>query len=284
MQSVAELARCHTEGRVLPCSTYRKVPSQASVASAWVDLSMAAGAPPAQYYASNPLESAALEARRGVHHGVDQAPGEKFLANALALTPTAGLVGPYVMVDHLLYYPFLALDDADTQVMDNTLALPRYTDGDGVRMVLVTQAPTGGGETLTITYVNQDGVERTTPTIQLNTTSVGIASVPYGIPAVNNNAGLFVPLAGGDTGVRSVVSATVLNPVGGLAAIVLVRPLHRFVVKEANTPTEIAAITEVAQLPRIEDGAHINYFMRCAATVAAGLLAIQHEFVFTTGD
>lgn len=52
--NVAQLAAANAAGRTHTCSL-RKVPSQASVAGGWADLSMAAGNPKPQYYAATPL-------------------------------------------------------------------------------------------------------------------------------------------------------------------------------------------------------------------------------------
>ena len=43
-----------------------------------------------------------------------------------------------ILADYLLYYPTIVDGNTDPQVMNNTVTLPRYTDGKGVMMMAVT--------------------------------------------------------------------------------------------------------------------------------------------------
>jgi hypothetical protein len=269
--NVRALVDAHDEGRSHFCS-FRKVPSQTSVAGWWVDLSMAAGNPPPNYYASSPLVAAKLDSFRGIFHGEDQT-AAKFLTGLGLVTPTAALVGQYILLDYLLYYPFVDGDDGDVQVMDNTETLDRYTDGDGVMVMAVIVAPTTGSGRFTFTYINQDGVEKTSPVQYCATTAANIASLATSQQAVTNASGPFLTLASGDTGVRSIVSAqfSVLN--GGLVSLVMVKPIDDFAVREINTTREVQYMKDRPKMPQIQSGAYLNFIQNCAATVAAGQLA-----------
>ncbi len=271
--SVGDLAESLTQGRTA-FSSFRKVPSQASVAGWWVDLSMAAGNPPPNYYASEPLVAATLESQRGIWTGGDVSPASKVLAKMGLCTPTAGLVGRYLLLDYLLYYPFVDLDDLDAQALDNTVTLPRYEDGAHVLPMLVAVAPTTGGvSTFTFDYVNQDGVARTSPVQAHNSTATSIASLVTSQQAVANGIGSpFLRLAEGDSGVREITSWTNVAPAGGLGALVLVKVLGESVIREINTWAEIQWVREAYDLPVVLDGAYLNLIMNCAATVAAGTL------------
>jgi hypothetical protein len=255
-------------------ATIRKVPSQASAAGQWVDLSMAAGQPLPQYYADTPLAAAVLDGMRGIFHGQGVSPSGKVLAGMGLMTPTAGLVGAYQLLDYLLYYPFVDLDDLDTQTMDNTVTLPRYTDGAGVRAMLVAVAPTAGGAaTFDFDYVNQDGVARTAPIQTYNSTAATIANLLTGDRGVAGGLGApFLRLADGDTGIRSVTAWRNYAPLGGLAALVLVRPIASHVIREVNTMSEFEYPHMKPGLPSIVDGAYLGLIVNCAATVAAGQL------------
>ena len=84
------------------------------------------------------------------------------------------------MCDYLLFYPQVDMDSVDPQAMDNTVTLPRYESGDGVRMFVVAQYPYIGGVGFSITYTNQVGVTgRTTGNITMNTATT-IASFIHG--------------------------------------------------------------------------------------------------------
>jgi len=63
-----------------------------------------------------------------------------------------------VLLDYLLYYPSIDDGTLDEQVMDNTVTLPRYTDGKGVQMMAITTGVRTGGQTFQVKYTNSDGV------------------------------------------------------------------------------------------------------------------------------
>lgn len=259
---------------------FRKVPSQASVAGQWVDLSMAAGNPLPNYYASTPLAAATLDGTRGIFHGADKSPASMYLSDLALCSPTAGFVGAFQLLDYLLYYPFVDLDDTDVQTMDNTVALPRYADGANVRAMMVAVAPTTGGGSFTYDYIDQDGNSQTSAVISCNTTADAIATVPTSQQGTVACGQLFLPLNSGDTGIRAVTSVQMVVPNGGLCAIVLVKPLALATIREINVPDERSYITEIPGPPCILDGAYLNLAMNCAATVAAGQLTGRASFIW----
>ena len=275
-----ELAESHAAGRVHTCSV-RKVPSQASVAGRWADLSMAAGNPKPNYYASTPLTAAALDGFDGIFHGSAKSPAKKVLTDVALCTPTAGLVGRYVLLDYLLYYPFVDLDSTDEQLMDNSVTLPRYTDGIGVEAMLVCVAPTIGGGSFTYSYVDTDDNPQTSPVISFNTTATNIASIVTSQQAVASGGLLYLPKASGSKGIKSITGFTCASVSGGLAAIVLVKPLDSYALLEVNVPSEVSYLSmRGPKPPIIEDGAYLNLVMNCAATIAAGQLAGRFTFAW----
>lgn len=277
---VASFARSWDEGRASSASV-RKVPSQASTARRWVDLSMAAGNPKPNYYASAPLAAATLAGIDGINHGTDKSPQTMHLAEWALTTPTAALVGQYLLLDYLLYYPFVDLDDGDVQTMDNTTPLPRYADGDGVMAMLVAAAPTTGSGTFTFDYINQNGDAKTSPVQFCGTVSTPIASIITSQRGTVAGLGPFLKLADGDTGIRSITSWTNIVLNGGLGSLVLVRPLADHTIREINTASEIAWVRQRSGAPRIVDGAYLNLIVNCAATIAAGTLAGRMSFAWS---
>lgn len=261
----------------------RKIPSQASTAGHWVDLSMAAGQPLAQYYAATPLEAATLDGSRGIYHGFDRDPSQTHLVELALTTPTAGLVGAYYLLDYLLYYPFVDLDSTDQQDLVNTTTLPRYATGDGVRAMIVAVAPTAGGAaTFDFDYVDQNGNAKTAPTQTFNSTAANIATLITSQQAVVGCQGSpFLQLAEGSTGIRSITAWRNVAVLGGLAAVVLVKPLASLPVREINTTIELPYPQMNPGPPRIYDGAYLGLIMNCAATVAAGTLAGHARFAWT---
>lgn len=279
-KNVKDYVEAQLGGRLHVCHL-RKVPSQASVAYWWTDLSMAAGNPVPNYYASTPLEAATLSKWRGLFHGDDKSPAEKYLADWMLVTPTANMVGVYRLMDYLLYYPFIDLDDADEQVLDNTVTLPRYADGAGVHAMMVAAAPTVGSGSFTFRYYNQDGVEKTSPVQYCGTTGASISSIITSQPATVAGQGPFLKLDQGDTGIRSVISVTMSVLNGGLGSLVLVKPLCETTIREIGQPMERTLIAQRPGPIRIYDGAYLNMICNTAGSIAAGLLTGRLNFVWT---
>lgn len=273
-RTTAEWARAAHNGQCL-YSTARKVPSQASVSGRWVDLSMAGGNPPPNYYASSPLVAAVLEPFRGIFHGDAKSPAKKHVVECCLQTPTAALVGAYKLLDYVLYYPFVDLDDLDTQVFDNAVTLPRYTDGAGLNVLAVCVAPTTTAGSFTFTYVDEQDVERTSPVIFTDTTAVNIASVLTSSPGTVAAQGPFLPLHSASAGVRRITGFQNLTLSGGLVSLVLVRKLADLAIREINSPSEAVFGGPGVMPPRIVDGAYLHLLANCLGSVAAGTLTVD---------
>ncbi len=256
-RTVRAWAESEADGRSW-LSFFRKVPpSTATIAGQWFDYSTASGVPVPNYYASSPLVAATLEAREGIY--VPEQTGTRWLKSttvmsaAASATATTNQNQPLMLLDYLLYYPFLDLDAVgEEQVLDNTVTLPRYADGVGVRAMLVAQAPTVGSGRFTMKYIGDDDVEYTTPTLYC------AAAQPSGalVLGVQAAAGItpFVPLNAGVRGIKRVVSLTMAVANGGLAAIVLVKPLEMSYAREecrrpTSSPTE--SYGDAAQIERV---------------------------------
>lgn len=278
--NVRQLAASREEGREL-VSHFRKVPGQASVANWWTDLSMAAGNPVPNYYASTPLAAATLTAMRGLFHGDDKSPAEKYLLEWMLLGNSANLVGRYVLADYLLYYPFVDLDSDATQDLDNTVTLPRYESGDGVQAMMVCVAPTIGSGQFTFQYINQAGDEKTSPTQLCGTTAGNIATLVNQQPASVAAVGPWLKLADGDTGIRRVLSLTMAVPNGGLGSLVLVKPLVDHVIREASRPHELTLVANRPGPVRVHDGAYLGMLSNTAGSVAGLILTGRMNFVWT---
>lgn len=273
-----DLALAEQDGRTHFCS-FRKVPSQASTALGWVDLSMAAGNPLPQYYAASPLEAARLEGMRGIFHGDDKAPSTMHLTDWNVVTPTANCVGRLKALRYGLYYPFIDGDSLDQQDLTNDVA-PLNPPPQGWKVMIVAVAPTAGGGSLTFKYM-RNGVEKTSPVIALNTAVVNIASIATGDPAVAAGGMPFARLDNGDEGVDTLTSVTFVAPSGGLFAFVLVDPLADIATSEINTPAEKNFVQAHPGAPRIYDDDYINFIGNCTGSVAAGIFAGFCKFAWS---
>jgi len=281
---VAAWADSEEDGRSW-LSFFRKVPpSAATIAMQWFDYSTAAGVPIPNYYASSPLIAQRLEAREGIY--IPEQNTARWLKRVIVMSAAASVTGtsnqnqPLMLLDYLLYVPFIDLDAAgEEQVFDTTVELDRYTDGVGVQMMLVTQAPTAGGGSYTIKYIDADDVEQTTSLVYCP------AAQPSGAlcTGVAAAAGIspFVPLNAGVRGVKRPVSLTVNVANGGLAAIVLVKPIEMAYAREecrrpTSSPTE--SYGDAYELERIRQRAGAvriapNAFLGWIGCGVAGSLA-----------
>jgi hypothetical protein len=262
---------------------FRKVPSQATTAGNWVDLSMASGNPVPNYYASSPLTAATLETEKGIWHGANVTPAQKHLRNFVIMTSSANAIpSTWYLCDYLMYYPFIDLDAVgEEQVMDNTVTLPRYTDGEGVRMFMVNVAPTVGGGQFTVNYTNSDGIAGRVTPVQFCSAATNIAT----FTATTQAAGGFKPflqLQDGDKGVRSVESVTVSVANGGLGALVLAHPIRTITLRDINAPREVESIREVPDTPRVYDGAFLSLIgMTPTGSIASAVIAGYAEFIWS---
>jgi hypothetical protein len=278
-------------------SFFRKVPaSTATITGQWFDYSTASGVPVPNYYASSPLVAARLDPTTGIY--IPEQTDARFLRRTITMSAASGVTAttnqnqPLMLLDYLLYYPFVDLDAAgEEQVMENPVALNRYTDGIGVQMMLVAQAPTVGGGTYVVKYIGNDDVEYTTATVYCP------AAQPSGalVTSVAAAAGVqpFVPLNPNVRGVKRIVSVTVGVANGGLAAVVLVKPFQISYVREesrrpTSSPTEsygdATEIEQVRMLPgagEIKAGAFLGWIgLGVAGTLASAPLVGTIESIW----
>lgn len=265
-------------------TTWRKSPSQASVAGVWFDLSMSPGNPIPNYYASSPYVAATLNGGEGIFHGGATSPEVKRIKSLMALaTASTALPMTMRMLDYLLYYPFLDMGTNDDQSMVNSTPLPRYADGDGVMaMAVMTNPQVAGGATFNFDYTNQDGTAgRTSRTVTCNT-ATAIGSLINTAPATNNASSPFIPLADGDTGIRSIERFRMVSGTDvGLICLVLVRPLAQLTIRGIDAPTEVDYLLHAPSLPKVYDGAYLNYIALPNGSLAATAIHGIAEFTWS---
>lgn len=175
------------------------------------------------------------------------------------------------MCDYLLYYPSIDDSDTDPQVLDNTVTLPRYTDGKGVQMMAVSLASRTGGATVTISYTNSDGVAGRTATF-VQGTSAAIGAILGGSTTTTSTESPFIGLQSGDQGVRSIENVTMGTADVGFFALVLVKPLTQVCIRGLDAPVEKDVLLDGAELPIIQDDAFLNYVCNPQGTLATTTL------------
>lgn len=258
-------------------STFRKTSSAVTTAGIWCDVSTMPGHPVTNFYASSPLVAATLLAREGIQHG-QVTTSDKYLKRITAISPIAPL--NLLLIDILLYYPFIDGDSTDEQFLDNTVTLPRYTTGQGIKAYVVSQGSYIGGAQFFINYTNQDGVAgRISQYCTSNTAGVSGTLISSGVAA--GQFGWQIPLAQGDTGIRSVESFTFLTGNGGIFALVLCKDLGHVAIREANVPAEKDFLLDTGlNMPQVYDGAYLNFLALPNASLAAQPFYGSMQFVW----
>lgn len=286
-RNVREIVDAYDAGREF-FSAWRKVPTVATAAGYWIDLSLSPGNPSPNYYATAPLTAARLAQSTdgGIRHGGNVAPATKHLREVLAYSSAAG-GNPMAMLlcDYLLYYPFIPQDDVgNPQVLDNTVGLSRYTDGEGVQiMAIVRDSHTAAGSTFQCSYTNSEGVSGrlTQPA------TFGAQLVTGTVLASNAGAGSFapfLPLQDGDTGVRSIESVTVLTGGDvGTFVLVLVKRIGLVNVRGNDAPREIDPLKDHGlRMPRIVDDAFLGLVALTAGSVSGSQIYGTIQTVWST--
>lgn len=258
---------------------FRKMPSQATTSTWWADLSMAAGSPPPQYYAAEPLKAGVIDGWKGIFHGANQAPAQKYLLDLGIQTQSTSFVGHYKLLDYILAYPFIDLSESAYQPMTNTVSLPRYADGISLSVMFVANAPTVGGGTFTFNYIDDADVERTSPVQTCVDASVPIASLITSKPAIAGY-GPFLPLLTPSKGIKRITGYQQIVSDGGLGTLVIVKSLADIAVREINTTSESVYVGPGINPPRIYDGAYLNCIVQCAGSIAGVAVSGQGNIVW----
>jgi len=252
---------------------FRKAPSSvATTTSAWTDYSYYAGSPPANFYASTPLEASVVDPTRGIYvptvsPATQHLRNLKLMSAASSATSTTNARQGLILADYLLYYPFIDTDAVgEQQDMTNTATIPRYEGGQVVAVSQSTASTTGQ---FTFTYTNENGVAGR---VSQNHFTFAVGAGGQVVASSVGSAASYHPfcsLQAGDSGVKSIESVTFTAAGGGLMALVIVKPLMTaYVTQEARRTTagnleSYGACNEFAAMihnrpAQIIDGAVLN--------------------------
>lgn len=284
IQNVEQLVQAELDGKER-IYTWRKTPSQTTTAGLWFDLSMSPGRPVPKYWFDAPpaiAKAVSYSSDGGLEHGGGVSPSEKYLrlTTGIATVATA-LPLTMILCDYLLYYP--SIDDSvlDEQIMDNTVTLPRYTDGKGVQVIAVSVAGRTGGARFYFTYTNSDGVSGRTSKIAYQNNSAALGTLQNNGQNTNVSANPFLGLQDGDSGVRSIDSVVMLDADVGLMTLILVKPLGTSVIREITAPAEKDYFLESGVIPRIYDDAYLSFICLPQGTLAATALMGDIKTIWT---
>lgn len=167
---------------------------------------------------------------------------------------------PLVLCDFLLYYPSVDDSVTDPQFMDNTITLPRYTDGKWVQAIAVTVAWRTGGQSFYFTYTNSDWVSgRTSQIVKQNAISAIGTITTSSLSTAWQSGNPFIWLQDGDSGIRSIDSVVMLGADVWLFTLILVKPIAQTQIKEQTAPVEKDYLLESSDVPIIKDDAYLSW-------------------------
>lgn len=211
-----------------------------------------------------------------IYHGGNVSPDTKHILNVSAFTAFAAAVPSTIMfVDLLMVYPFIDANSASLQNLTNNQTLPRYTSGEGVRAFIVAATTVGAvAHNFSLSYTNAASTSGRQLPVTVSGTASAITPHITHAGAAANNYGPFLPLAAGDTGVKSVQSIQ-LSAGSGTANtyyhLVLCKPLTTLPLTTAGVAAERDLVNQLPSMPKVEDGACIGmlHFAGNATSISA---------------
>ena len=210
----------------------------------------------------------------GMWHGGDVSSETKHIVNGAAWgNTTTSWPSEIYLVDMLGCYPKIVTNSSSAQTLNNSLTLPRYTDGSGVRAFYSINATNGtGAQNFTMTYTNQANTgSRGLGATVLNTASAIVPHMSHsGVAA--GNYGPWLPLGSNDYGIRSVQSVqfTAASGSAGFVDLVLCRPIASIQITSQYVGAERNFVMQVPAMERIYDGAVLGLVVSSGAVIAAG--------------
>lgn len=255
------------------------IPAHATVGY-FADLNQSSGTPKYNPFAGSELTATPLvgSGNAGIYSGNFIPGSSKYLLRIQMLQAAASAPTVIYLNDYLSFYPLIDCDNVDQQDMVNTEPLPRYANGEGVRIVLIASAPMGTTAAVTITYTNSDGVSGRTSTANvIPALAIGVCATASGTNGAASTATPFWPLANGDKGVRSIDAIQFGAGAGGFMVACLVKPLTSITVYEVNVPVERTFGFYKTNPPEILEGAYLNLLVQAGTTTTGNL---RGEFIF----
>jgi len=227
-----------------------------------------------QLRAFTPYTDSAKGREINIWHGGNVSADTKHIMNMGCVANAATAAGAMVyLVDMLGCYPKIRTDLATSQALTNTLTLPRYTDGKGVRAFYSLSTANGANaQNFAMGYTAPGpAAGRSLGAVVANTASAITGHIGHTGTAAGN-FGPFLPLAGGDAGIISVESAqfSAVSAAAGFVDLVLCKPLAYIPVTTAFVAAERDLLTQLPSIPRVYDGACLGIIIQAGGVVASG--------------
>lgn len=221
-----------------------------------------------------PYTDSGIGREAGFWHGGNVSTDTKHMVNIGAWTQSAtGVPAVLQVVDMLGCYPRIRTDLATVQTLNNSLVLPRYASGAGVRAYFAINTTNGlNAQNFAMTYTNSSAVAgRSLGATVSNTASAIQSHIGYSGTAAGN-FGPFLPIAGGDAGVASVQSCqfSAASASAGFIDLVLCRPITTIPLTTAFVAAERNLLSQLFSLPQVQDGAVLGFLVQSGAAIASG--------------
>ena len=277
IQSIDQLVSAISAGQTTRYDWNKITGGSAYAAGRWYDGSMLNALPIANAWAGTALNWLACDESTGngtqifgIPHGGNVSPLVKHLLNMNAWgTAATSVPGTLMLVDLQGYYPGISNNTTSAQTLVGTPTL-RYTNGEGCRMYWVQTAAAGAtAQNIALSYTDQNGNAGSALGATVAMTASGIAGHISHAGTAANNYGPFLPLASGDTGVRSVQTVTFSAANTGTGALCIARPLAQITLSVAGLMTEKDLLNQIPSLPIIKDGACLVWLYGAGAATAA---------------
>lgn len=245
----------------------------------WYDMSSLNGTPVANSYPGTALTWVTCDDAAGngtdifgLWHGGNVSADTKHLMNIGAYTAVAtGVPSVLMLCDMQGYYPGINMNTLSAQTLLGTPAF-RYTNGVGCRAFLRVLSTTGAlAHNVALSYTNVANTSgRTLPVTVACTASSIVPHVTHSGTSTNNY-GPFLPMASGDTGIRSVQTLTLSAASGSVstAALVIVKPLATLPLTTLGVAGERDLMNQLPSMPQIKDGACLTWMLFTGAATAA---------------
>lgn len=268
-------------------SIYLRTSSNRMFPEWWGDLSIGLGSPISRTYGGTPLAGVPVVTNS---QSIDIGPTipnnqNKYLLTWGMQSNGSGMPATFLLVDLLLYYPFVDTGLTSPQILSNPTALPRYPSGVGVYPTIITTSVLGGTNNIArLNYTNSDGVAGRIADVEIvSTTTLAriIQQAPSG-GAFTGKSTPFTNLQDGDKGVRSIESVTMLSStMSGYVTIALIEVIASLPVSLQNFYTEKNYLRETGTLPEIKNNAALGIlFTQQSAAGDLGTTYGMFDFVW----
>ena len=207
----------------------------------------------------------------GIYHGGNVSPSIKSLLNASVFSGAAtSAPAVFMLYDMLACYTISTVTTTGAQNFTGQTSWPRYASGAGVRAFLVPSVVMGAGTpTVQLSYTNVAStagqLTPATPSLPIINATAPVGSIPY-TGTGPGKVGPFLPLAAGDTGIKSVqsinFSATMTS---GCMNLVICKPLAFIPITTVGVAGERDFLNMIPSLPTIQDGAVLQFMMYAGA-------------------